>query len=86
MVLILKFIYIVACYSNVWQQVGGDELLKYVTGRHHEGWSFNGAFAGTDIVWVGGRVFIKLTKVRFDEHSCRKSMYMQINTNTCEIC
>jgi len=51
------------------------EILKFVTGNHRKGWSFNGAFDSSDILFVQGRVFIGSVKVPFDADSCAKDYY-----------
>lgn len=47
------------------------DILKFVTGTHRDGWSFNGSFESKDIIWVDGRVYIQYnTIVVFDSASC----------------
>ena len=61
------FSYLSTCYLH--------EILKFVTGNHRKGWSFNGAFDSSDILFVQGRVFIGSVKVPFDADSCAKDYY-----------
>lgn len=52
-----------------------QELLKFVTGTHRDGFSFNGGFENRDIIWEDGRVHIMCAEVEFNEQSCRNDFY-----------
>lgn len=60
------------------------ELLKFVTGTHRDGWSFNGAFESIDIIWVEGRAHILGAKVPFDHESCRRDFFRLYEIFTAE--